>query len=133
MMEMELLLVVMVLKEFRTMLLGTDLHIFTDHKNLTYHNLNSQQVLRWHLFIEDYMPPFHYLPGQQNVVADAFSHLPCNNSFGMEGKKPLRSLLDDKEMLDCYLNLPPINVMQNPLQYRWIQQNQFENALLNQL
>jgi hypothetical protein len=50
--------------------------LFTDHKNLTYLTKDpSQKVMRWRLAVQDYDFDIAYIPGEDNIVADAFSRL----------------------------------------------------------
>ena len=73
--ERELLSIVETLKEFRNILFGHEITVYTDHKNLTCKNYNSDRVMRWRLLIEEYGPNLIHLPGHNNVVADALSRL----------------------------------------------------------
>ncbi|KAG2789769.1 hypothetical protein PC129_g8802 [Phytophthora cactorum] len=66
----------LVLREYRTMLLGHEVHIHTDHLNLNYATYNNVHMLRWRLEIEEFGPELHYVKGENNVVADALSRLP---------------------------------------------------------
>ena len=73
--ERELLAIVETLKEFRTILLGQRVKVYTDHKNLTFTNFNTERVLRWRMILEEYGPELIYLKGEHNIVADTLSRL----------------------------------------------------------
>ena len=60
--EKELLEIVMCLKEYRKILYGGRITVYTDHKILTFRTLSVQRVLRWRTL--------------KNVLADCFSRLP---------------------------------------------------------
>jgi len=75
--EQELLAIVETLKEFKGMLWGQKIKIYTDHKNLTRDALgeSSDRVYRWRLLLEEYAPEIVYIKGINNTVADAISRL----------------------------------------------------------
>ena len=73
--EKELLAIVETLKEFRNILLGQRIVVYTDHKNLTYKNFNTERAVHWRMVIEDFGPEIIYIKGNDNVVADAMSRL----------------------------------------------------------
>ncbi len=132
-MEKELLSIVMVLETFCSMLLGAELFIYTDHKNLTFANLNCCCVLCWKLFVEEYGPIILYHPGKKNVIADTFSQIPfCNELPILVGENGPVVLFDftskgldisnNPDLLKWFLNLPlPVVAENNPVDLGWIQ------------
>jgi hypothetical protein len=75
--EIELLAIVKTLKEFKGMLWGQNIKVFTDHANLMRDTLGltSDQVFRWRLLLEEYGPKIVYIKGIHNTIADAVSWL----------------------------------------------------------
>ena len=73
--ERELLSIIETLKEFKNILMGQQIVVYTDHKNLTYNNFNTERVMRSPLLIEEFGPTIEYIKGPKNIVADALSRL----------------------------------------------------------
>jgi hypothetical protein len=82
------------LKEFRNILLGQQIIVHTDHANLTFKNFNSDRVMRWRLFIEEYSPDLQYIKGETNVVADALSRLPKDTTPLADGQDAFYAILE---------------------------------------
>ena len=117
--ERELLSIVETLKEFRTILLGQQLIVHTDHQNLTYKNFNSDRVMRWRLYIEEYSPDLQYIKGENNVVADALSRLEMTTSKSEDTTEIYYSVMQ------CFAkNKEPENFDFHPLSYSNLDQAQ---------
>ncbi len=81
--EIELLAIVETLKEFKGLLWGQQIKVFTDHANLMRDalGLTSDRVYRWRLLLKEYGPEIIYIKGIHNTVADAVSQLEYDPSI----------------------------------------------------
>jgi hypothetical protein len=112
------------------MLLGANIHVFTDHKNLTFDTLKTQRVLCWRTKIDKFLPMLHYIEGPRNILANNLSRLHClvtpaQIAGGKKLVEPAEVSIEEEdeayfldqeysglydenvwECIACYLNLP---------------------------
>ena len=108
-------------KEFRNILLGHQITVYTDHKNLTYRNFNPERVMRWRLIVEEFGPEIKYIKGENNVVADALSH------FEMSDNQEILNISDIYGYNDADLSDSAY-----PILYHYISKAQETEAKLSQ-
>ncbi len=134
------------------MLLGANIHVFTDHKSLTFDTLKIQCVLRWCTKIEEFLPMLHYIEGPHNILANNLSRLHCLVTPAQiaEGKKLVEpaevsieeedkayfldqeySGLYDENVWECIALLPDTpHPDENPLNYAHICEMQQQDEQL---
>ena len=71
-----MLAIVEVFKEYRNFLLGAQIIVFTDRKNLLADSTANNRVFRWKNKIQEFGPIINYIEGHKNMEADALSRLP---------------------------------------------------------
>ncbi len=141
------------------MLLGAELHIHTDHKNILNIGDSSQHRLWWISYVDEYDTELHNVEYSANVVAGTFSRLSqkdTSESPAVGKKQPAEYIIDeqddnnetpldnyfswieDREMFECfkclpdkecYLNLPDDMVDTNPLDMGNIKKQQDADVL----
>ncbi len=143
------------LKEFWSMLLGADIHVFTDLKNLMFDTLKMQHVLCWWTKTEEFSPILHYIKGPCNILAYNLSRLhrlvtPAQIAEGKELVESAEVSIEEEdeayfldleysglynediwECIECYLNQSDTpHPDENPLNYAHIHELQQQDKQL---
>ena len=99
----------LVLTEYRQILLGTQITVHTYHKNLTFWTMSMQQVLCWRLYLEEFDVTLRYIEGEKNVLADCFSRLPRMSKPSVGDKERLMIERKKGTLVDFQkLKVPPL-------------------------
>jgi hypothetical protein len=137
------------------MLLGVDIHVFTDHKNLRFNTIKTQCVQCWRTKIGEFSPMPQYIKGPHNILANNISRLhhlvpPAQIAEGKKLEEPAEVsnkeedqayFLDQEysglydsdiwECIECYLNLPDTpHPDENPLNSTHIRELQQQDKQL---
>jgi hypothetical protein len=121
-------------------------NIYSDHKNNTFTKLQTQHVLCWQLFLENYAVQFCYIKGESNSLADALSRLPFDERSPSNQHNHLRNhydstvqkeqlesfylLADDEDVIDLFVHLPLLENAPFVLDYQSIVPAKFQQQLL---
>ena len=91
------------LKEFRYLLLGNRVTVYTDHKNLSHDETKHtcDRELWQRLLLEEYGCTLKYIEGDKNVVVDTLSRLDFN-----EGPEEIRESHLMKYVYDDKVTVP---------------------------
>ena len=100
--EKELLAIVLCLKEYRKILYGGRITVYTDHQNLTFKTLSVQRILRWRIFMDEFDLTLKYIKGKDNVLADCFSRLPILRPI--TGEKGNPRIIEKREQSGKFVN-----------------------------
>jgi RNase H-like domain found in reverse transcriptase/Reverse transcriptase (RNA-dependent DNA polymerase)/Integrase zinc binding domain len=143
--EKELLSIVKVLQEFRSMLYGCpEIHVYTDHRNNVFEKFQTQRVLRWKTFLAEYGVYIQHIKGENNQLADALSRLsfdeeilhrfrPDDHSDISEDQSFYSMVNDDIDMRNCFVNLPRHTLAPFILDYKRLEAAQARDARLKML
>ena len=130
--ERELLSIVETLKEFRNILLGQKIKVYTDHKNLVHETtlMSSQRVMRWRLLLEEYGPDIVYIKGTDNIIADALSRIPIKGDSETE-KTPKKCKSNKETQHLDHLNTVVEVFSQKNRRYRSVPDDDDEIKIIN--
>jgi hypothetical protein len=86
----ELLAIVETIKYFKHMLLGHEIVVHTDHKNLTHPTSmhTFDRVLRQRLLLKEYGVNIHYIKGEKIQLPMCFPAFPRSNYFSLKKTMP---------------------------------------------
>jgi hypothetical protein len=126
------------------------LHVYADHRNLKFNTFQTQRVLRWRLFLEEYGPTIHYIEGRNNHAADALSRLLFSerqtSDPGFFPEKPADVLrqpsnridsffsmvTNEHDLLDCFVHLPDQQNVPFQMDLQTIAEARLQDAVLLQ-
>jgi hypothetical protein len=83
----------------------SELHIYTDHKNILNVGNLSERRLRWISFVDEYGPTVHYIEGPRIIIADTCTKLLHKDVPSTLVGKKVAHVVSDSELESLYSSL----------------------------